>query len=53
LNQARAGRLKHGFAFAGANAWRVDRIMSVHELMSILSQEYRAASAESELSMAE
>lgn len=53
LNQARAGRLKHGFAFAGANAWRVDRIMSVHELMAILCQEYRAASADSEVSMAE
>ena len=43
LNQARAGRLKHGFAFAGANAWRVDRIMSVRELMNILIEEYRKA----------
>jgi nitronate monooxygenase len=43
LNQARAGRLKHGFAFAGANAWRVDRIMSVRELMNILIEEYRTA----------
>ncbi|MBS3779726.1 MAG: nitronate monooxygenase [Desulfovermiculus sp.] len=43
LNQARAGRLKHGFAFAGANAWRVDRIMSVRELMNTLIEEYRTA----------
>ncbi|MDZ7761217.1 MAG: nitronate monooxygenase family protein [Desulfovermiculus sp.] len=48
LNQARAGRLKHGFAFAGANAWKVDRIMSVNELMNILVDEYRTAVLDSE-----
>ena len=48
LNQARAGRLKHGFAFAGANAWRVDRIMSVRELMNILTEEYHASVVDSE-----
>lgn len=40
LNQARQGHLGDGFAFAGANAWRVDRIMSVQELMDSLVQEY-------------
>ncbi|WP_027369457.1 NAD(P)H-dependent flavin oxidoreductase [Desulfovermiculus halophilus] len=53
LNQARAGRLKHGFAFAGANAWRVDRIMSVHELMHSLIDEYQAAARASETAPAE
>ncbi len=52
LNQARAGRLKHGFAFAGANAWRVDRIMSVQELMQLLIDQYLAAKAEEELTTA-
>ncbi len=40
LVQARKGKLEHGFAFAGANAWRVDRIMTVKELMRTLIQEY-------------
>ena len=43
LNQARAGRLQHGFAFAGANAWKVDKIISVHELIHSLKLEYEAA----------
>jgi nitronate monooxygenase len=53
LNQARAGRLKHGFAFAGANAWRVDRIISVHDLMHSLIDEYQAAARASETAPAE
>ncbi|MFO7816286.1 MAG: nitronate monooxygenase family protein [Desulfovibrionales bacterium] len=40
LVQARKGNLNHGFAFAGANAWRVDRIMPVKELMDSLADEY-------------
>ena len=40
LTQARQGRLEDGFAFAGANAWRVDRILSVQELMDSLAEEY-------------
>lgn len=40
LVQARKGNLNHGFAFAGANAWRVDRIMTVRELMHTLVREY-------------
>ncbi len=45
LANARKGRLKHGFAFAGENAHRVDRIVSVRELMSTLITEYEIADA--------
>jgi nitronate monooxygenase len=40
LIQARKGNLNQGFAFAGANAWRVDRIMPVKELMDTLAREF-------------
>jgi nitronate monooxygenase len=40
LGNARRGKLKHGFAFAGENAYRVDKIMSVEELMDALIREY-------------
>ena len=43
LDNARQGRLDDGFAFAGANAHRVDRIVSVRELMDGLMAEYAAA----------
>jgi nitronate monooxygenase len=43
LGNARKGKLKHGFAFAGKNAYRVDRIVSVKELMDDLANEYRKA----------
>jgi nitronate monooxygenase len=43
LGNARKGKLKHGFAFAGKNAYRVDRIVSVKELMDDLATEYRKA----------
>ncbi|ACV69135.1 NAD(P)H-dependent flavin oxidoreductase [Desulfohalobium retbaense] len=52
LNQARAGRLKHGFAFAGANAWRVDAIISVQELMQSLADEFAEATALPEAALA-
>jgi nitronate monooxygenase len=45
LANAKRGRLKHGFAFAGKNAYRVDRIVSVAELMAELETEYDAAVA--------
>ncbi|MCL4472954.1 MAG: nitronate monooxygenase family protein [Actinobacteria bacterium] len=51
LVNAQRGLLKHGFAFAGSNAWRATEIISVHELMTSLIREYEtaeAASAESE-----
>lgn len=40
LVSAKKGILKHGFAFCGENAWRVDRIMSVKELVGSLKQEF-------------
>lgn len=43
LLNAQKGRMTHGFAFAGANAWRSDRIVSVREMVQSLREEYRAA----------
>ena len=45
LINAQRGRLEHGFAFAGANAHRATAIVSVHELVGTLLDEYRAAAA--------
>lgn len=42
------GRLRHGFAFAGANAHLVDRIVSVKELMATLREEILAFQARAE-----
>jgi nitronate monooxygenase len=41
LASARRGKLKNGFAFAGANAFRVDKIISVRELMALLESGYQ------------
>jgi nitronate monooxygenase len=43
LGNAKKGRFKYGFAFAGQNAYRVDRIVSVNELISSLIHEYSLA----------
>jgi NAD(P)H-dependent flavin oxidoreductase YrpB (nitropropane dioxygenase family) len=43
LTNARKGILEEGFAFAGANAWRVDSITSVKELINTLLTEYENA----------
>ncbi len=43
LLNAKRGRLKSGFAFAGANAYRTDEIISVAELIRKLGQEYAAS----------
>lgn len=40
---AKKGKLKNGFAFAGANAHRVKRIVSVKSLIASLKAEYRLA----------
>ena len=40
LYNAFKGRLEHGYAFAGANAWRAEKIESVKTLMHTLSNEY-------------
>jgi len=43
LTNAKKGKLEEGFAFAGANAYRVDKITSVKELIGTLVEEYMAA----------
>ena len=43
LMQAKKGNLKHGFVFSGQNAYRVDRIVSVKELMNSLRHEFEEA----------
>lgn len=52
LAGARKGKFKNGFAFAGANAYRVDRIMSVKELILTLKNEYCRALEEFEVNAA-
>lgn len=42
LTNARNGNFDEGFAFAGANAYRVDKIISVKELIETLVAEYMA-----------
>ena len=44
LANARKGKLKGGFAFAGKNAYRVNRILSVKELIDSLEKEFGRAS---------
>ncbi len=43
LTNAKKGNLEKGFAFAGANAYRVDSIVSVRELIELLLREYEEA----------
>jgi NAD(P)H-dependent flavin oxidoreductase YrpB (nitropropane dioxygenase family) len=43
LMNAKKGNLDHGFAFAGENAYRADRIMAVSELIDTLVNEYDQA----------
>ncbi|HEX9896740.1 MAG TPA: nitronate monooxygenase [Dehalococcoidales bacterium] len=43
LTNAKQGQLDEGFAFAGANAYRVDTIISVKELIETLLMEYENA----------
>ena len=42
LTNARTGNLREGFAFAGANAYRADKIVPVKELIETLVAEYAA-----------
>ena len=42
LMNAKKGDLENGFSFAGANAYRVDKIVSVKELIETLVGEYMA-----------
>ncbi|MBL7190911.1 nitronate monooxygenase [bacterium] len=45
LTNAKKGKLEKGFAFAGSNAYRVDKIVSVKELIEVLLEEYQKAAA--------
>jgi nitronate monooxygenase len=45
LANARKGKFKYGFAFAGENAYRIKKIISVKELMDSLQSEYSLAAA--------
>jgi NAD(P)H-dependent flavin oxidoreductase YrpB (nitropropane dioxygenase family) len=40
LISAYKGKLKHGFVFAGANAYLVDKVVSVKELINTLKEEF-------------
>ncbi|OGN95246.1 MAG: 2-nitropropane dioxygenase [Chloroflexi bacterium RBG_13_51_18] len=44
LTNAKNGHLEQGFAFAGANAYKIDKIISVKELLKTLLMEYEKAS---------
>lgn len=43
LINAQRGKLKNGFAFAGSNAWRTEKIISVKQLFSDLKSEFDKA----------
>lgn len=43
LHNAKLGNLNEGFAFAGANAYRVNKIITVQELIQTLIKEYKEA----------
>ena len=43
LLNAQKGRLDKGFAFAGANAWRVTKILKVQDLVDSIVAEYEAS----------
>lgn len=45
LVNAKGGKLKSGFAFAGVNAYRATGIISVRDLMKTLVREYKEAEA--------
>jgi hypothetical protein len=45
LIQARKGNLNYGFAFAGSNAYRIDKILHVKELIASLCIEYELAAS--------
>lgn len=49
LMNAKRGKFSYGFVFAGANAWRAEKIVSVREVFEALKREYREASGGEEL----
>ena len=46
LTKAKIGSFEEGFAFAGANAYRIDKIVSVKELIANLLEEYERAASQ-------
>jgi len=46
LTNAKKGDIEHGFAFAGANAYRVDKVVSVKELIDELMEGYELAAGQ-------
>ncbi len=53
LYNAYKGKMENGYAFAGSNAWRCDKIMSVNELIDSLKAEYQAKIASLSVAVAE
>jgi nitronate monooxygenase len=51
LINAKKGNLKNGFAFAGKNAYKLEKIISVKELISSLLEEYKQACFPSDCSL--
>jgi nitronate monooxygenase len=49
LTSALRGNFRRGYAFAGSNVWRTDRIIPVKELMNTIKQEYNIYIAKTEL----
>lgn len=47
LTNANSGHLEQGFAFAGANAYKIDRVIPVGELLKTLVMEYEMAESTS------
>jgi NAD(P)H-dependent flavin oxidoreductase YrpB (nitropropane dioxygenase family) len=45
LYNAFKGKMENGYAFAGSNAWRTEKILSVRELIQTLKDEFEAKSA--------
>jgi hypothetical protein len=45
LTNAKKGILEEGFAFAGSNAYRTDKIISVKEVFKTLLEEYERAAS--------
>ncbi len=43
LTNAQRGKLEDGYTFAGANAYRINEIVSVKKLFQILTEEYKKA----------
>ncbi|MCD6162204.1 MAG: nitronate monooxygenase [candidate division Zixibacteria bacterium] len=51
LTNAKKGKLNKGFAFAGANAYRAEKIISIKELFENISKEYEEAIIEQNASL--